>query len=764
LSPLVGVRAMAEPAPRPVAPALLLSSEKITSGHLARDAYVYVRQSTPSQIVQNTESLARQYELRERAVGLGWPLDQVQVIDEDLGRSGASVTARTGFRELVAAVGLGKVGIVLGIEVSRLARNNTDWYQLLDLCALTDTLIADTDGVYDPAEFNDRLVLGLKGTMSEAELHLIRSRLTAGLHHKAAKGELRQGLPIGFDYDAEDRIVLCADEAVREAIATVFRRFDELGSGRQVVNSLRADGLQLPRRRNGHPRVFWIDATYPAVHDLLTNPCYAGAFVFGRSRTEKRVDTNGRVTTRVRALPREQWTVLIPDHHPGFISWERYEANQARLRANWRPPRGEGGGAAREGRALLQGLLRCGRCSRMMQVGYVGVHGTVPRYLCGRAQMLYGAGHACQSLGGHRLEQAVLAEVFKVLEPASLTATAQALADAETHYRQRLAAFELAVERARYEAARSRRQFDAVEPENRLVARTLERALEDRLAALHRAEADLGAQQARRPVSLTEDELAWLNRAGADVRAIFKAPTTTFRERKQLLRAVITEVVVTVHRSGQQARAELRIIWQGGATTELTVRLNRSGAYLRATDEDTVELVRRLAVDYDDQTIAQILARQGRRTGTGQTWTRRAVCALRNSRRIPVHRRGTETVSTCGEDAVVVTISEAERRLGVSRVTLYRWLRDGFLVGEQLTPAAPWRIRIDQQLLDKIKPEVPDGWLTLAQAAKALGVARQTVLHKVQRGELEAVHVNSGRRKGLRIKVKPDDAGLFDTP
>ncbi len=368
-------------------PVLLLSSEKVTSGHLARDAYVYVRQSTPSQVIQHTESLARQYELRERAQALGWPAHQVVVIDADLGRSGADATARTGFRELVADVGLGKVGIVLGIEVSRLARNNADWYQLLDLCALTDTLIADADGIYHPADFNDRLVLGLKGTMSEAELHLIRSRLTAGLQHKAAKGELRQGLPVGFDYDQDDHVVLAADEAVREAITTVFRRFAELRSARQVVIALREDGLQLPRRRNGHPRITWTAATYPAVHDLLTNPCYAGAFVFGRTRTDKRVDAAGRIVARVRVLPRDQWTVLIPDHHPGFISWEQYEANTELLRSNWRPPRGEGGGAAREGRALMQGLLRCGRCGRIMQIAYSGLRGNVPRYLCGRADI-----------------------------------------------------------------------------------------------------------------------------------------------------------------------------------------------------------------------------------------------------------------------------------------------------------------------------------------------------------------------------------------
>jgi DNA invertase Pin-like site-specific DNA recombinase len=742
-------------------PALLLSSGKVTAGHLSRDACVYVRQSTPSQVVQHTESLARQYELRERAQALGWPAHQVIVIDADLGRSGADAAGRTGFRELVAAVGLGTVGIVLGIEVSRLARNNADWYQLLDLCALTDTLIADADGVYHPADFNDRLVLGLKGTMSEAELHLIRSRLTAGLQHKAARGELRQGLPVGFDYDEDDRVVLAADESVREAIATVFRRYQELRSARQVVISLREDGLLLPRRRNGHPRITWAPASYPAVHDLLTNPCYAGAFVFGRTRTEKTVDTSGKVVTRVRVLPREQWPVLIPDHHPGFITWEQYEHNTALLRSNWRPPRGEGGGAAREGRALLQGLLRCGRCGRIMQIAYSGLRGNVPRYLCGRARTLYATGQNCQSIGGHRLEQLILREVFAVLEPAALAATAQALAEAEAHHHARLTAFELAIERARYEADRARRQFDNVEPENRLVARTLERALEEKLAAQRRAENDLATQRARRPAALTEEELAWLSRAGADIKAIFDAPTTTARERKQLLRAVISEVVVTVHRDAD--RADLRIIWQGGATRELSMTLNKTGHHTRVTSEDVVALVRKLAASYDDTAIAVILGKQGRRTATGLTWTKSHVKALRTARGIPACQPP-ETVSSASEDAEVVTINEAERRLGVSRVTLYRWLRDGFMVGEQPTPNAPWRIRIDQQLLDKIKPEVPEGWVRLDEAAKILGVARQTVLHKVQRGQLQAVHVNRGRRKGLRINVSPGQAGLFDTP
>jgi DNA invertase Pin-like site-specific DNA recombinase len=735
-------------------------SSKVAATHLGRDAYVYVRQSTLTQVREHTESLERQYELAFRAQELGWAPRQVIVIDDDLGRSGAEASRRAGFKNLVADVGLGKVGIILGIEVSRLARNNADWYQLLDLCAVTDTLIADGDGLYHPGDFNDRLVLGLKGTMSEAELHLIRHRLTAGLRHKAAKGELRHGVPVGFVYDDDDRVVMDPNEAVIEAIATVFRRFDELGSARQVMLSLRGDGVLIPRRPTGAKRIGWAPATYPAIHDFLTNPAYAGAFVFGRTRTDKRVDASGRLVARTRTLPRDQWQVLIPDHHPGVITWERFEEIQDQLRANWRPPRGHGGGAVREGTALLQGLVRCGRCGRMMQTAYSGAKGNCPRYACARAAQLYGSERHCQSLGGRRLEQRVLDEVFAVLEPAALAATAQALNDADTRYRQRLAVFELAVERARFEADRARRQFDAVEPENRLVARTLERAWEQALAAQRQAEADLVAQRARRPTRLAGDEIDWLTRAGADVRAVFHAPTTTWRDRKQLLRAVIREVVVTVRVADRQADG--RIIWEGGATTEFVHTLNKTGGHFRTTDEDTVGLVRRLAERYDDTTIAVILAQQRRVTGTGLPFTRSRVNSLRHAHGIPVFQP--DPVTPADDDGVVATVYQAEKILGVDKSTIYRWLRTGFITGEQLTPGGPWHLRITDELRQRIVPEVPDGWLSLDQAARILGVARQTVLHKVQRGELAAVHVNRGKRKGLRIQVEPGAPGLFATP
>src|ERR671936_737983 len=351
---------------------------KITEAHRRRRAVVYVRQSTPAQLERNHESRARQYALRDRAVELGWPAGAVVVVDGDLGRSGASMEGRLGFKELVAEVGLGQVGLVLALEVSRLARSSADWHQLLDLCALTGTLIADADGVYSPADFNDRLLLGLKGTMSEAELHLIRARLDGGLRNKAQRGELRLALPVGLDRDDDGRIVLFPDEQVRHAIERVFVLWRRLGSARQVVMELIAEGQQLPRRTVGQRRIRWARPSYGAVHDFLTNPAYAGAFVFGRKRREKTIGPDGRVRVRDVDVPLEQWSVCLPEHHPGYVSWSEYLATLERLRQNVRP-RGEGGGAACEGAALLQGLVRCGR---RMQVAYSGANGRVPRYHC----------------------------------------------------------------------------------------------------------------------------------------------------------------------------------------------------------------------------------------------------------------------------------------------------------------------------------------------------------------------------------------------
>jgi DNA invertase Pin-like site-specific DNA recombinase len=725
---------------------------KLTAAHLRREAWVYVRQSTMVQVRENTESLARQYALAERAAALGFAPEQVRVVDEDLGRSGADATARSGFRALVAAVGLSKVGLVLGVEVSRLARRNADWYQLLDLCAITDTLIGDVDGLYCPGDYNDRLVLGLKGTMSEAELHLLRGRLDAGLRHKAGRGELRKGLPVGFDYDEDGRVVQSADEGVRAAIAEVFSRFAQLGAARQVLVSMLADGISIPRRAVRSRRLRWEAPTYPAIHDFLTNPAYAGAYVFGRTKTRRVLGEDGQVRTKVVDVPVAEWEVCIPGHHPGYLSFEVYLANRERLRGNWRSPSGEGGGAAREGRALLQGLVRCGRCGRKMQVGYSARTGV--RYLCNRALTLYGSGRVCQSVAGRRLEASVLEQVFSVLEPAALAATVTALAEAEQSHAKALSVFELGVERARFEAERARRQFDACEPENRLVARSLEATWEGRLAALRKAEADLVERRARRPLPLSADERAWLQRAGADLRAVFDAPTTTMRERKQLLRTLIGDVVVTVE--PQNAVAHGQIVWEGGAASPLRVSLVRRGGNQTLTPPAVVELVRRLARDHDDGAIAEHLNRHGHRSALGRAFNARSVRYIRVTREI-ARPAGRETRAS---DGCWVGVTEAQAALGVSRATLCRWLADGFAVGRQ-DERGRWSVRLDDELRARVVDELPAGWARLDEAAKALGVARQTVLDRARRGELEAVRLQQGRRSALAVRLPDTGIRLF---
>jgi DNA invertase Pin-like site-specific DNA recombinase len=727
---------------------------KVTDAHRRRRAVVYVRQSTLGQVERNTESAARQYALRDRAVELGWRSEAVVVVDEDTGRSGGSTAGRFGFRELVAEVGLGQVGIVLALEVSRFARRSADWHQLLDLCALTGTLIADADGVYSPASFNDRLLLGLKGTMSEAELHLIRARLDGGLRNKAERGELRLALPVGLDRGEDGRIVLSPDEQVRHAIARVFALWRRVGSARQVVSELVGEGQQLPRRTVGERRVRWTRASYGAVHDLLTNPAYAGAFVFGRTRQDKRLDEQGEIRVRTVELPIEQWSVCLPEHHPGYVSWPEYLATRERLRANVRP-RGEGGGAAREGAALLQGLLRCGRCGRRMQVAYSGRGGRVPRYACIRGRDLHATGQTCQTLGGVRLDRAVAAAFLEAVTPAGVAASASAIGELEDQHQARLAGQRLAVERAAFETERARRQFDACEPEHRLVARTLEGRLEQALAASERERGKLTALEQARPAPLTDDERRALARLARDLPTLWDASTTSDRDRKELLRTLIREVIVTV--AGPEARADVEIAWEGGARTELRLRLNRRGPERRRTDEDTVELIRRLAAEHPDRQIAAILSKQGRRTGTGLAFTEARVRATRQRADIPA-------APPPDLNSQLVSIHRAASELGVSTATVRRWLRDGLLPGEQTAPDAPWRIRLTDEVRARFVPDIPDGFVALEEAARRLGVARQTVLHQVQRGQRRAIEVTQGRRRGLRIDVRDADAGLFDHP
>jgi DNA invertase Pin-like site-specific DNA recombinase len=733
-------------------------SGKITASHLRRTAVIYVRQSTLAQVDRNRESTARQYDLVARAAALGWPRSGVQVIDDDLGVSGASTAGRSGFAQLAAQVGLGQVGIVLSLEVSRLARNNADWYRLLDLAGLTDTLIADADGVYHPALFNDRLLLGMKGTMSEAELHILRARLDGGIRNKAARGELRRGLPVGLVWgEADGQILQHPDEAVRGVIAAIFEQFPLRGSARGVWLWLKDQGLKMPLQRNVYDptaEIVWVEPTYTAVHKILTHPVYAGAYVYGKTRFERYIDEHGTLKARRRVLPAGQWQVLIPGHHIGYIDWDTYQANQVRIGANTRPRAHQPGtGAVREGCALLQGLATCGVCGRKLAVYYDGPTKATPGYYCATGSLVNGRGVFHMRIGGIAVQTAVVEAFLAALAPAALQACLAAAQQLEDGHDAALAQWRREVERARYTAAKAERRYRAVDPDNRLVARGLETEWEHALAELASAETELARREAARPKTLSPQERAAILALGDNLDQIWDAPTTTDRDRKQLLRTLLDEVNITLDREAGQAQLAIR--WKGGAISELTVTTRRAQRRLR-TDEDTIDLLRRLAVHYPDTLIAGILNRQGRRTARGLSFTASRVQSLRHHHNVPCHQPDDQP-----QEGPMLTVADAAAELGVAPSTLHRWLGDGFIAGEQLTPGAPWRIRLTDQLRALFVDNAPDGWVVMQDATKLLGVTRQTVLQRVKRGELQAVHVRAGRRKGLRINVSDPINTLF---
>ncbi len=727
---------------------------KIKPTHTQRAAVIYVRQSHPAQVVHNRESTERQYELVQRAIDLGWHRDHITLVDDDLGVSADGIAKRAGFAQLTADVALLKVGIVVGLEVSRLARNNANWYRLLDLCGITDTLLADTDGIYHPALFNDRLVLGLKGTMSEVELHTLRERLNGGIRHKAARGALRRGLPVGLVWgEQEGEVRFHPDEAVTSAIRAVFTRFAEVGSARQVWLWFRVEGLSFPLQTNGVPDIRWVAPTYPAIHKVLTNPVYAGAYVYGKTRHERYVDADGSIQKRIRRLPRAEWAVLLPDHHAGFIDWATYDANQARLDTNIHPQPHAPGGAVREGTALLQGLATCGHCGRRLHTHYSGRHAT-PGYHCSGKDLVNGRGVYCLNIGGVQIDAAVTTAFLTALTPAALDATLVAEHQLDADRDAALAQWRLAVERARYDAERAERRYRAVEPENRLVARGLEADWERRLRELEQAQRELAGRESLRPRALGPADTERLRALGDDLRRVWTAPTTTERDKKALLRALLEDVVMAVERA--EARAHLTLRWRGGTVTELDVSLPHSNPPRIRTNEDSLALIRRLAPYYPDAVIAGILNRQGRRTARGERFTAAHVGNLRRYRGIPRYEPPAER-----PDGELVTIKNAAEILGVAPSTLHRWLTAGIIVGEQLTPGAPWRIRITDELQARFVEDAPPNYLPMFEATRRLGVSRQTVLQRVKRGELEALHVRRGRRKGLRIKVVAEHPELF---
>jgi DNA invertase Pin-like site-specific DNA recombinase len=656
-------------------------SEKVLEEHLRHGALVYVRQSTLAQVTENRESQRRQYALAVRARELGF--QRVEVIDDDLGRSGSGMVERPGFQRLVAAVCTGEVGAVLSIEASRLARNGRDWHHLIDLCSLVGTLVIDADGVYDPRLINDRLLLGLKGTMSEFELNLLRQRSLEAIRSKARRGELEFGLPIGLCWTGEGKIELDPDRRVQEAMRLVFRKFDELGSARQVLLWFRRNKVTLPAAPRGaaQMKVVWKLPIYNTIHSLLTNPTYAGAYVYGRTGDRTCVVEGKARKTSGHEKAQDQWMVLIRDHHPGYLSWAAYERNQDTLAENAHMKKRMERKAGRGGRSLLAGLLRCRRCGRMLHVTYGGVDGRVPRYGCRGAHVNHGESW-CISFGGLRPDQYISSVLLEVVQPKAVDAALQAAQRATQKHDDQSRAISLELEQARYEAGLAARRYEGVDPDNRLVAAELEARWNATLARVGDLESRLEASRHVASPAAAVDRETLLSLA-ANLPAVWNSAAADMKLKQRIVRMLVHEIVADVDEGTSEI--VLVIHWVGGRHTELRVPKNKSGHHRRTAGEDATEVMRRMAGRWPDEQIAATLNRLRLRTGFGNTWNELRVRGVRQRLGFPAH-------DPAVNQSVTLTLEQAAEHLGVSPGVVRKLILRKQLPAVQAAPSAPWEI------------------------------------------------------------------------
>lgn len=715
-------------------------SPKIEPRHLGLRAVVYVRQSTPRQVLTNQESTRRQYQLAERARQMGWPGPQVEVIDEDLGFSGASSHARTGFQRLVAAIGLGEVGLVLVTEVSRLSRRNSDWHRVIELCAVFRTLIADEDGVYSAQDPNDRLLLGIKGTLFAAELHILRARMRGNLLNKARRGELALRLPVGYRRLGDGTVALDPDEEVRETLARIFERFALLRNGRAVQRDFAEHGLKMPRLvQHGAEagRIVWVRPTYQMIQQVLTSPVYAGVFVYGRRKQE--VSPGDPPVVAERRRPVEEWDIVVPGTYPAYIDYDQYLVNRRHLRDNLYNFAAKGRGAPREGRALLQGLVVCGRCGRRMSVSH-GSH--YLRYQCCRAQIDYAAS-LCQAFPTVHLDHALGALFLEAVRPAAIETTLAALAVLDRERQALDRHWQLRIERARYEAQRAQRQYDAIEPENRLVARSLETCWNVALQTLEQLEQEYAVVRRTELLPLDEADRQAVRDLAADLPALWHAATTTDVDRKRLLRLVVTEVVLTV--DAQARCAEATVVWSGGATTRHQVRCPPLGWYGR-TEDKVVARLRELARVLPDHKIAERLSAEGLCTRTGKAWTYARVHSMRKQHGIPT-ACPLHTHDAARRADGLMPVATAAQRLGVSPSLVHLWVQQGVLVHDQRRSASRVWVRLDEGDLARLDgssplaPHLPG----FGEVMRAEHLSRDEVWDRVRHGEYQAFRARHGR-------------------
>ena len=684
-----------------------ISEDRVTTSHRAKLAYIYVRQSTAGQVRQHQESTELQYRLVDRAVLFGWPKERVEVIDDDLGKSAVSSDDRYGFQRLIAEIGLGKAGLVLSLDASRLARNNRDWHQLLELCSLFGVLIADGERLYDPCAYHDRLLLGLSGIMSEAELHQIKVRLHLGERQKAARGELRMPLPAGLCHGRDGRVVLNPDEEIQARLLLLFATFRKLRSAKAVMRYLQQAGLRLPVRPLRGPaphEVVWRPADNARVLDVLKNPAYAGAYVYGRRRRDPIGRRPGARHGSTVAVAPQDWPICLKDAYPGYISWEEFMANQRRLADNLSRYAANRPGVPRKGNALLQGIVVCGRCSRHMYLRYSGPHGDYPVYHCSADQQREG-GPRCQEVRALGVDGEVERLALTALAPDRIALAVAALGELEEEARLLERQWSLKRERTRYEAERARRQYDAVEPENRLVARSLERAWEDRLRQVEQIEAEYAGWRRAQPLSLTDADRAQILSLGEDLPRLWNAATTTAAERKQMLRLLLKEVVLDQRR--ERGQVWIRIVWQTGATSEHRIQRCVHAYTEYAALERLQARVRELnAAQKMDGEIATILNAEGLVSARGRPFSGAEIHLLRK-------RWGIPTVKINGKEANpqrwpdgTYSVQGAAKVLTITAQTVFKWLQRGRLTGQQLAKGMPWKIILFDEQIPVLKAQV----------------------------------------------------------
>ncbi len=668
---------------------------KITLDHLKRRAIVYIRQSSPGQVIHNQESQRRQYGLADHARELGF--QEVEVIDDDLGRSGSGQVDRPGFQHLVAEVCTGQVGAVLCIEASRLARNGRDWHHLIELCGLVRAIVIDPDGVYDPGVLNDRLLLGLKGTMSEFELNLLRQRSLEAIRQKARRGELEFRLPIGFRWTLSGKVEIDPDRRVQESIYLVFAKLIELGSARQVLLWFRGEKIHLPSlvmEAPGHD-VLWKPPVYNSIWHMLRNPMYAGAYAFGKTESRTKVIDGRARKTKGHFKPFDTWMVLIRDHHPGYISWEQFERNQSMLADNAHMKSRMEPKAGRGGRSLLAGLLRCRRCGRMLHVAYSGTHGEVPRYHCRGAHINHGEA-LCISFGGLRPDRVIAAEILKAVEGNAIQAALEAAGRVVEQQRQRHSALSLELEQAQYEVRLAARRYEAVDPDNRLVAAELEARWNAALRSVGEMEQRLRQNELPDKAARIPDKETLLSLA-QDLPAVWNSPATDMRLKQRVVRILIEEIIADVDEASTEI--VLLIHWTGGRHSELRMKKNPTGQHSRCTSLEAVEIVCRMAGRFPDEQIAATLNRLGFRTGPGNTWNEGRIRSIRSYHQLPAY-----DATVCNRQTL--TLEQASEQLKVSHKVVRRLIESGKIAATQIVPWAPWEISAEAMECEEVLEEV----------------------------------------------------------